>query len=74
MSSPGWGRWGIVVRVLAAALGGYVVASVGATAVAMFMPWCFGWSRAEGVLLGTLLGFVFYVGVGVWVFGERLVE
>jgi hypothetical protein len=67
-----WRQALVLLRVLAAVLGGYVLASVAAMAVAFIMPWCCGWSRAEGVLAGSLLSFAFYLAVVIWVFSARM--
>lgn len=66
-------RWQVLLRVLVASLGGYAFASLAATAIALMAPWCLGWSRAEGVLTGTLLSFVFYLVAVLWVFSVRSV-
>ncbi|KAF1042159.1 MAG: hypothetical protein GAK35_02859 [Herbaspirillum frisingense] len=63
--------WRLALRFLAAGLGGYAWASLAATAIAFAMPWCCGWSRAEGVLTGSLLGFAFYLGAAIWAFSAR---
>jgi hypothetical protein len=64
-------RLAILLRFLGANLGGYALASLAATLISIIMPWCFGWSRAQGVLLGTLLSFLFYVAAALWFFSVR---
>lgn len=64
-------RWMIFGRVLAASVGGYVVSSLCSAVLALLLPVVFGASRAEGVLIGTLLSFVFYTCIALWVFAVR---
>jgi len=68
----GWKyRWGIASRVLAACLGVYALASVMAAVLALAAPRLFGWTRADGVLLGTMISFALYTVVSLWVFCAR---
>lgn len=61
----------IVLRLLAASVGGYALASLAGIALAFAMPWCCGWSRAEGVLAGSLLSFIAYLAAALWAFATR---
>ncbi|MBX3639304.1 MAG: PepSY domain-containing protein [Nitrosomonas sp.] len=60
-------RNGILMRVLAATLGGYAAAS----GLAMLLPLVLPMARAEAVLASTLLSFVAYTGVIIWVFSVQ---
>jgi len=66
-------RLGIASRVLAACGGGYGVACLAACALAAVLPLLSGASRADGVLIASLLAFVFYTVVAIWVFSTRSV-
>lgn len=55
---------GIASRVVAAALGGYVLSALCAVALAVFLPL----ARPEAVLTGTMLSFIVYTGAVIWVF------
>lgn len=57
-------RNSILMRVLAATLGGYAVAS----GLAILLPMVLPIARAEAVLASTLLSFAAYTGVIIWVF------
>lgn len=60
-------RNSILMRVLAATLGGYAVAS----GLAILLPMVLSMARAEAVLASTLLSFAAYTGVIIWVFSVR---
>ncbi|WP_343293341.1 DUF3649 domain-containing protein [Vandammella animalimorsus] len=62
-----WRRWaGLMARVVAAIIGGYVLAAlVSIAAAALPMP------KTEGVMTGTLLSFLVYACAVVWVFAAR---
>lgn len=64
-------RWMIASRVLAASVGAYFLNSLIASAIAMLLPLIASVSRAEGVLIGTLLSFVIYTCIALWVFCSR---
>ena len=64
-------RWAVASRVLAACLGGYVVAAVVSVALALVLPHVSAASRADGVLIATLLSFAVYTVVALWVFCAR---
>ena len=64
-------RWGVLNRVLAASVGAYVLAAVASSVLALALPMLFAISRADGVVIGTLLSFVFHAGVAIWVFATR---
>ncbi|WCM90697.1 DUF3649 domain-containing protein [Acidovorax sp. NCPPB 3576] len=64
-------RLGVASRVLAACAGGYVLASLLAAVLALAAPRLWGWSRADGVLLATLLSFAVYAVIALWVFCAR---
>ncbi|MEJ5152416.1 PepSY-associated TM helix domain-containing protein [Comamonas sp. MYb396] len=58
-------------RVLAACLGGYGLASLAAAALARMLPRLSGLSSAEAVLSASLLSFVLYTALAIWVFSTR---
>jgi hypothetical protein len=60
-------RWHIFSRLLAAALGGYGIASLLATVLALALPLLSPLSRATAMLLATLLSFAVYAAVAIWV-------
>lgn len=60
-------RNSILMRVLAATLGGYAVAS----GLAILLPMVLPMARAEAVLASTLLSFAAYTEVIIWVFSAR---
>lgn len=64
-------RLAVTSRVLAACVGGYVVASLLSALLAQALPLVTGASRADGVLIATLLAFVFYTVAALWVFSTR---
>jgi ABC-type branched-subunit amino acid transport system substrate-binding protein len=64
-------RLAIASRALAAVVGGYALASVAASALALALPLFTPASRADGVLIASLLSFVFYTAAAIWVFGTR---
>ncbi|MNR77802.1 hypothetical protein D3C72_84850 [compost metagenome] len=64
-------RWMIASRVLAAILGAYILSSLSAAVLALLLPLISGMTRAEGVLIGTLLSFVIYTCIALWVFCSR---
>jgi hypothetical protein len=61
-------RWMIASRVLAASVGAYILSSLSASVLALLLPLVTGMSRAEGVLTATLLSFVIYTCIALWVF------
>ncbi|MET0807158.1 MAG: DUF3649 domain-containing protein [Pseudoxanthomonas sp.] len=65
---PGW-RWraGVASRATAAIAGGYLLASIAATALAVWLPL----HRAEAVITATLASFVVYLCAVLWVFAAR---
>lgn len=64
-------RWRTGSRVVAAAVGGYLVSALAMSALALTMSAVADTSSATGVLVGTLLSFLLYTGVVVGVFGAR---
>ena len=60
--------WSLIVsRVLAAALGGYLLCYTFVAAATRLLPL----SRPDKVLASTMLGLFLYVGVVIWVFGAK---
>lgn len=64
-------RLGIASRVLAATVGGYALASLAASALAAALPLLTAASRADGVVIASLLSFAFYAVAAIWVFSTR---
>ncbi len=65
--APATYRNHILMRVLAATLGGYAVAS----GLSMLLPMMLPMARAEAVLASTLLSFAAYTTVVIWVFSVQ---
>ncbi|HEY0285713.1 MAG TPA: DUF3649 domain-containing protein [Pseudomonas sp.] len=64
--SLGW-RFAVASRVLAAALGGYLVAALFSVCLAQWLPF----SRAESVVLAMTVSFVAWLLVVLWCFACR---
>lgn len=60
-------RWSLVSRVLAAVLGGYVLTSLVIVTLSLAWPG----NPARAVLGASLLGFLIYAGIVIWVFSVR---
>lgn len=60
-------RWAVVSRALAAIAGGYGLAALCSTALALWLPL----ARAEAVITGALASFAVYVGAAMWAFAAR---
>ena len=68
-------RWEVAGRFLLAGVGGYVLTALLSTVLALALPALpaalFNLSRAEGVLIASLLSFAFYTLFVMWVFATR---
>src|SRR5476649_2296691 len=60
-------RFAVTSRVLAAVVGGYLMASLAAVCLALCMPA----SRADAVITGMMSSFVFYLLAVLWCFACR---
>lgn len=60
-------RLAVTSRVLAAVVGGYLMASLAAVCLALWMPT----SRADAVITGMMSSFVFYLLAVIWCFACR---
>lgn len=60
-------RLAVASRALAAIVGGYVLTALAITALAIFLPM----PRSEASMTATLLSFVIYTCVVLWVFATR---
>lgn len=60
-------RWSVASRVVAAALGGYALASAATVLLALLWPV----PKAQGVLWATMLSFAVYTVAVIWVFCTR---
>lgn len=61
-------RWLIASRVLAASVGAYILTSLIASVLALLLPLVLNLSRAEAVLIVTLLSFAIYTALAIWTF------
>ncbi|OPA92797.1 hypothetical protein BFW87_16865 [Pseudomonas fluorescens] len=66
-SLPASYRLAVTSRVLAAVVGGYLMASLAAVCLALWMPT----SRADAVITGMMSSFVFYLLAVIWCFACR---
>lgn len=57
----------VASRALAAIVGGYTVAALSASALAVFLPL----PRADATLTGTMLSFLVFACAVIWVFAAR---
>ncbi len=64
-------RLGVLSRVLAASLGGYVVTALISAVLALALPLLSAASRADAVMVATMLSFAVYTVVAIWVFCAR---
>jgi putative flippase GtrA len=64
-------RWEVAGRFLLAGVGGYGLTALLSTVLALALPALPGVSRAEGVLIASLLSFAFYTLFVLWVFATR---
>ena len=62
-------RWAVASRVLAAALGGYALASALTVLLALLWPL----PKDQAVLADTMLSFIQYAAAVIWVFSVRSV-
>ena len=60
-------RWSVAARVLAAALGGYLLTSALATLLALLLAF----ERAQAVMAGSDIGVLFYLPALMWAFHAR---
>lgn len=61
-------RWMVVSRLLAATVGGYAVASLCGAAIAFGLPLVSALTLADGVVIGTMLGFIVHAALFVFAF------
>jgi len=66
-------RWRLAVasRVLAAVIGGYLLAALASVCLAYFLPLLFQSSRAEAAVLSMTLSFLVYLPAVLWCFACR---
>jgi hypothetical protein len=55
-------------RVVAASIGAYILASLASSVLAVALPRVSTLSVADGVIIGTLMSFVFHAAAAIWVF------
>ena len=60
-------RWMVLSRTVAAVFGGYILTSAATVLLALIWPL----PRAEAVAASTMLSFILYTGVIVWIFTVR---
>jgi len=61
-------RWMVASRILAGFFGGYLVASVATSALALLIVRISGHPRADALLIATMFSFVLYACIVVWAF------
>ena len=64
-------RWSVASRVLAAGLGGYAVAALGSSVIALVLVRASTMARADAVLWASLASFALYTAAALWVFAAR---
>ncbi|WKL16234.1 hypothetical protein QYQ99_01295 [Comamonas testosteroni] len=64
-------RWAVLLRVLMATLGGYALTALACAVMAHALVVVGAMQSAPAVLLSTLLSFVLYTAVALWVFHVR---
>ncbi|MDQ2187261.1 hypothetical protein RBI13_18950 [Alcaligenaceae bacterium A4P071] len=71
--APRSGRYRLAIfsRVLAAVVGGYALSALISTALTLLLVSAIGVSRANSVLIASMLSFAIYAGVAVWVFAIK---
>jgi hypothetical protein len=60
-------RWEVTARAIAAIFGGYLLTATATTLMAVLLPV----SRADAVIIGTMLSFALYACAVMWVFAVR---
>jgi hypothetical protein len=60
----------VLQRIVAAAIGGYVLAAAASACLSYALPM----PRADATLTGMLVSFLIYVGVILWVFAARSLQ
>ncbi len=60
------GRWNVVIRIVLAVVSGYILSNLVSIALALFSPQVL----AEAVLTFTLLSFLIYALIIIWVFAD----
>lgn len=60
-------RWAVASRVVAAVVGGYALTSAATVLLALLWPL----PQAEAVLAASMLSFLLYAGVIVWIFAVK---
>lgn len=66
-------RWGVLLRVVLAVAGGYAITALACAAMAHGLVALDAMDRAQAVQLATLLSFVLYTVLVLWVFHVRSV-
>jgi hypothetical protein len=64
----------VIQRIIAAALGGYVLAAAVSACLSYVLPHALSMPRADAALTGLLISFVIYAAVVMWVFGTRSLQ
>ncbi len=71
MSSP---TSQVIQRVIAAALGGYVLAAAMSASLSYALPHGLAMSRGDATMIGLLASFLIYAAVVIWVFAARSLQ
>jgi hypothetical protein len=61
----------VLQRIIAATIGGYVLAAAISACLSYVLPHALAMPRADAALTGLLTSFVIYVAVVMWVFAAR---
>lgn len=64
-------RWMVASRALAAIVGGFVLTSLATAVGSLLLPLVSSTPRAQAVLITTLLSFVLWTCVALWIFSTR---
>jgi len=64
-------NFSIFIRVLAATLGGYMVAVASSYALIPLSYWLFSSNTYDGTLLGMMFSFLFYLAAIIWAFCQK---
>lgn len=64
-------RWMVASRAVAAIVGGFVLTSLITAVLSLLLPRITATPRAEAVLIATLISFVFWTCIVLWIFTTR---
>jgi hypothetical protein len=64
-------RWMVASRAIAALIGGFLLTSLVTAVLSLLLPLISSTPRAEAVLISTLISFMFWACIALWVFTTR---